>query len=370
MVKDKKEKGKLVVVTGTSGCGGKDIFLPKFENLCRKQEKKLKIYCVGKMIFDWALKNLNIKLRLKTVLSGNPDVLAAYHAAVLNEIGLVLEKDLEENDVVLISLHTCFYWKGTYLPVYNERWIRNLSTKPDLFISFIDNGMDTLDRLLSRDQWKDFNLTEKDIWLWQNQEVNNTKRYLYLYDANEDSKFFVIPIRQRPETLYLLLFEPWRPLVYPQMPISHVTSKELKKATAFIEQLWKWGILFSPLTIETGVVERESANTEIKIRHNQTGFRDVEWFIPQVDICMANYAVAKDIKKVLTIGVPDETAQASLKGKEAWVIFPSDYSPFVEFRATPARIFGSTDEVLKFFPKFCEKWKKEWEERMVKNLNG
>jgi hypothetical protein len=353
--------GKLIITTGSSRCGRKEIFLPPFENLCKENKKKAKIYDIGDMIFPWVWQYAREELNTETILDVNDLAMKVSHAAVLADVRRNLRQDLEENDAVLINLHTIFRWRDVWIRIYNELFIRQLIKDgflPDMFVCFIDLAEDILKRLNESDQWKNQKFTEDNIWSWQNEEVNNTKGYTYLFD--EKKKFFVMPVKQPPETLYYLLFEPQRPVVYAQMPITHVTASELKKVKQFIEKLRKWTVVFDPLTIETGPVEREKNEDEnIRVRHNQTAHRDVRWFIPQCDICVAYY-----VKVVFTAGVVDETATASQLGKQAWVIFPKDYSPFIHFRATPDRIFQTPDEALEFLEKeFVPWWMKKWQEK-------
>lgn len=357
--------GKFIVTTGSSRCGRKELFMPAFEKFREANKKKVKIHNVGDMIFPWVWHHVREELSRDTVLDINPLALNIAHAAVLQDIRYSLRQDLEENDAVLINLHTLFRWRDVWNRVYNELFIRELikdGLSPDMFICFIDLAEDILKRLNETDQWKGQKFTEGSIWSWQNEEVNNTKALTYLFD--EKKKFFVMPAKQPPETLYYLLFEPQRPIVYAQMPISHVTAQDLKKVKQFIEKLREWTVVFDPLTIETGSVERAQSDSEqIRVRHNQTAYRDVGWFIPQCDVCVAYY-----MKVVFSAGVVDETATASQLGKQTWVIFPKDYSPFIHFRATPDRIFQTPEEALqfleqKFMPWWFEKWQKKNEER-------
>jgi len=353
--------GKLVITTGSSCCGRKELFLPGFGNFCMQNEKRVKIYDVGDQIFPWAWHNIREELNRDTILDVNPLAMDIIQAAVLRDIRYSLENDLRENDAVLINLHTIFRWRDVWNRVFNELFIRELikdNFSPDMFICFIDLAEDILKRLNETDQWRDQRFTEDNIWSWENEEANNTKALTYLFD--EKKKFFVIPVKQPPETLYYLLFEPQRPIVYAQMPITHVTVHDLKRVKQFIEKLRTWAVVFDPLTIETGPVERvESDNEQVRVRHNQTAYRDVGWFIPQCDICIAYY-----VKVVFTAGVVDETATASQLGKQTWVIFPKDYSPFIHFRATPNRIFQTTEEALEFAEnEFIPWWDKKWQEK-------
>jgi len=349
-----KKRGKLIWATGIPGCGGKR-HLKEWQQYCESQGKKVKIYHIGELMFSWILGNVGTEIRGETVLNMPQAYLDLARMAVLGEIHHSLDQDLEKNDAVLIRSHTVFYWRGCFSPAYNERYLCGLEYTPNMFVTFIDAAVDILKVLNKRDQWRDQDLSEKDLWLWQNIEVDNTRRYLHLFAPEKNRKFFVVPVRQPAETLYCLLFEPWRPIIYAQMPISHVEPHELEKVNEFIRRLWKYCVVFDPLTIETGTADHAGGD-EARIRHCQTAHRDLEWFIPQCDIALAYW-----VKVVCSPGVVDETAEASQRGKEAWVIFPGDYSPFIQYRAKPHRIFSTSEEALEFLEKeymlpIYEKW--------------
>ncbi len=358
-----KKKGQLIIATGSSLVGRKELFYPAFEKLCENKKKKVKIYNAGSMIFPWIWRHTRDELNSETILDVNPMAIRFAHAAVLEDIRHSLKQDLEENDAVVINLHTVFRWRDIWNHVYNEFFIKELmqdGIPPDIFICFINLAKDILKRVNQSDQWKGQKFTEDKIWDWQNVEVNNTRTLTYLFE--DKKKFFAMPVKQPPETLYHLLFEPWRPIIYAQMPITHVAMKELKKVKEFIRQLRKWAIVIDPLTIETGAFEIDKGDDEqVRIRHNQTAHRDIAWFIPQCDVCIAYY-----MKVVFTAGVVDETATASQLGKQTWVIFPKDYSPFIPFRATPDRVFQTAEESLEFLEKeFIPQWTKRWEESVT-----
>jgi hypothetical protein len=358
--------GKLVITTGISGCGRKEIFLPTFVDLCDKNGKKFKIYNVGEMIPEWAWENAGEELPAKTILFVNKQAMNLALAGVFKDILSSLRQDLDEFDVVLINLHIRFlWWKGNiYVPVRNEIFIADLiksGFEPAMFVCFIDNANDILKRLKDKEQWKDQNLNEKDLWLWQNEEVNDTKSFIL--SSRKKINFFVMPIRQPSETLYHLIFEPWRPVVYIQMPLSHIKASKLKKVIWLIGELRKSAVVFDPMTIETGLVEQEELekaddNAEIIVRHTQTGYRDTEWFIPQCDICLAYY-----VELVLTLGVVDETATAVGLGKQTWAIFPTNASPFLVFRVPPERIFKNPEECLTAFKTYAEELEKDYKEK-------
>lgn len=357
--------GKLVLATGISGCGRKEVFLPIFEDFCQKNGKKVKIYNVGDMIPLWAWENAREELPAENILFVNKQSMGLAHAGVLKDILVSLRRDLEDFDAVIINLHTRFlWWMGSiYIPVYNEIFVKRLiksGLEPDMLVCFIDNANDILRRLHEKAQWKGENLTEKDLWLWQNEEVNNTKSLAFFSDKK--IKFFVMPVREPGDTLYYLLFEPWRPVVYAQMPLSHIKASKLKKVNWLIAELRKSAVVFDPMTIETGVVEREQLDnadddTEVMVVHTQTGYRDTEWFIPQSDVCLAYY-----VEVVFTVGVIDETATAAGLGKQTWAIFPGNVSPFMPFRIRPRRIFKTPEECLVAFKAYAEELEKKYKE--------
>ncbi len=354
-----KKRGLFVITTGISLCGRKEIFLPGFEKYC-KEKKNVKVINIGERLLPWLWKHAREEIPEDNILNAEPLPLKILEAAVFQQIRYNLEEWLEEHDAVVLNLHTVFEWRNVSLPslvtLFLEELI-SLNLEPDYIFCFIDNAKNILERLNDSDQWKKQGFSEGDIWKWQNHEVDNTRDYTYLFKGKK--KFFVMPIMQPPETMYYLLFEPWRPVVYAQMPISHAKVKELKKVRDFIEKVREWAVVFDPLTIETGVVELDkSDDTEVKTRNNQTAHRDVNWFIPQVNICVAYY-----FKVVFTAGVVDESVVSSQRGKETWVIFPENCSPFLPYRAT-REIFSGTDSFLEFFGKeFVSSWIEKWKKK-------
>ncbi len=105
-------------------------------------------------------------------------------------------------------------------------------------------------------------------------------------------------------------------------------------------------------------LEKADDNAEIIVRHTQTGYRDTEWFIPQVDVALAYY-----VKLVLTLGLVDETATAAGLGKQTWAIFPTNASPFLVFRVPPERIFKNPEECLVAFKTYAEELEKIYKEQ-------
>jgi hypothetical protein len=360
--KKKSGNGFLVLTTGSSCCGRKEIFLPELEKLCKEKGKKIKIYNVGSEIFKFIWEGTRVDVPPENVLYANKMAMYSTQYGIFKDLSYRLPEDLKKYDLVIVNLHARFYWwwGSVPIPIYNEPFINLLmekGLKPDLLICFIDNALNTVERLNQSSQWKDQRIDETCAYLWQHEEVNATRGYLFL--TKERINFFVMPVMQPPETLYYILFEPWRPIIYAQMPITNIGGKDLKKAIHLIEEIRKDGVVFSPLTIETGIVEKDiltqlDENKQVIVRHIQTGYRDDEWFIPQCRISLAFH-----MKVVFTFGVVDETVHTAQLGRDAWSIFPQHLSPFQPFRIS--KIFETTDACLEFFqgefmPEIWKKW--------------
>ena len=61
-------------------------------------------------------------------------------------------------------------------------------------------------------------------------------------------------------------------------------------------------------------------------RHYQTVHRDLYWLLAQ-----SNKSIAYFPKVIFSPGVIDELREAFETNKDAWVIFPEDYSPFLAY---------------------------------------
>jgi len=352
---DKEKRGTLVWSTGISGCGRKE-HLSRLGKLAEANGKKIKIYNVGDMILEEAKIN-SINLTPGKVLDAPRSTLNALRAAVFRMILAQIEKDRAENDIVIINLHTVFFWKDAYHPAYNIHYMKEFN--PDMFVCFIDSADTIIEALNKREQWQNQHLTEQLVWLWQNCEVNNTENYRFLF-GKKPKPYFTIPVTQPEETLYYLALEPWRQRVYAQMPISHLDEDELKSVREFIKWLWNYFIIFDPLTID---IKRTKAATpdDQRTRNNQTVIRDRYWHIGQSELCIAYIA-----KLVFTAGVIDETREAQDTNKDIYWIFPKEnYGPFEGYLVEPSKIFLELEGFKKFV---IEKMAPEIEKRKQKYL--
>lgn len=317
------KKGKLVWATGISGCGRKDHY-NNFLRLSRKNNKSVLIYNAGQMLFEQA-KKLGIYLSQRNVLNADPELLNALRGNVFEKILGRLDGDLKIHDAVVISVHSYFFWEECFHRAYNSTYINEFN--PDFFVIFIDHDEQILKRLANRAQWINQRLTPQKILYWQNFEVEST-----ISLAEERCKeFFAIPVRQPSQTLYCLLFEPWREPIYFNAPMTHLfgNESELNKVKRFVERLWKYPfVVFNPFLIETGIVDTDIGEGEIT-RHRQTIHRDLRWFVRQCKRSVAFFPVV-----ISSPGVFDEVFTSFRTTKDPWIICPAPFSPFLVGRTT------------------------------------
>ncbi|MFH1978992.1 MAG: hypothetical protein ABII97_01215 [Patescibacteria group bacterium] len=353
-----KKKGKLVWVTGISGCRRKD-YLDKWRIFCGKKGKRIKIYNVGQMMFPWAKQYCGLDLDSRYVLNTPEHTLNAIRGGVFESIlggeeRSRLNRELEEYDAVVISVHNKFLWKKCMIRAYASSFLSRFN--PDMFVSFVDPSEVILERLNSREQWQGQNLTEDDILWWQEAEVDSTIAFPEWLGM--DKKWVAMPSQQPLSFLYFLLFEPWRPLMYAQMAISHAGAEEerekkLERIMRFISNVSDFFPILNPLLIKTGNIEPGTVGTK---QDHQTVKRDNKWYIGACDITIANI-----LEPVFTPGVIDEMREAQDTNKESWAIFAGGRSPFLEHRLTPERVFQTATDFFKFIKEYQSSLFKKWE---------
>ncbi len=324
----------LIVATSISGSERKQ-YLKKVQSYAKRHGKKIKIYHVGQMLFDHAQK-VGVNLTRENILNTNPSVINAIRGAVFENILANLPKDRKENDLVIISIHSIFFWKDRFMRAYDRFYLNKLN--PDMFVTLFNKATDILQELNSRKQWKSQNLTLQEVLLWQNVEVEMTASW-----AEIDRKpFYVISVLQPVNTLYRLVFEPWMDPVYICMPITHLKKKKDKeKVEKFIKKLEKYFVVFNPLKLDTLVDQEFDLSS-----YHHTVNQDLYWLIRQSKKVIAYFPIV-----VSSPGVINELREAHETNKDVWLIFPSKTkSPFLVYFSS--RIFESPIEFFKFLKRY------------------
>lgn len=323
----------LVVATSISGSGRKE-YLTKFEEYARARKKKVKIYHVGQMLFEQAAK-IGVNVTPENILNTNPSVISSLRSAVFENVMRTLPEDLKENDTVIISIHTFFFWRKVFTRAYDRFYLREF--KPDMYVTFIDNSKNIKDKLNQRKQWQDEKLTQEEILNWQNIEAEITADWAELYQK----PFYTIAVQQPIATFYKLLFQPELEPIYVSMPMTHLTGKSDKaKVDKFVKRLDQYFTVFDPRSVE--IDTPATIGEEDKAVYNQTVKRDLYWLIKQ-----SNKVIAYFPKIVSSPGVINELREAYETNKDVWLVFPGKHkSPFLTYFCS--RVFETEDELFKF----------------------
>jgi len=331
----------LVIATSVSGSGRKK-YLNELVEYAKNLGKKIKIYHVGQMLFEHA-KKVGIHLAPENILNTNPSVINAIRGAVFENILANLPKDRKENDVVIISIHSIFFWKKRFMRAYDRFYLNKLN--PDMFVTLFNKATDILKVLQSRKQWRPQKLNLQEVLLWQNVEVEMTASW-----AEIDRKpFYVVSVLQDINALYRLFFEPWIEPVYVCMPITHLKKKsDREKIEKFVKELEKYFVVFNPLKLDALV-----GNKFDLASYHHTVNQDLYWLIKQSKKVIAYFPIV-----VSSPGVINELREAHETNKDVWLIFPSKtVSPFLIYFSS--QIFESTKEFFNFLKRYKRKKEKK-----------
>ncbi|OGY97257.1 MAG: hypothetical protein A2128_02355 [Candidatus Liptonbacteria bacterium GWC1_60_9] len=354
----KNARTQIIVATGISGCGRKE-YLEAWERYAKRRGKKVKIFSVGDLIFKHA-EAIGMTLNPENILNVNLDTLQALRSAVLTRI--LDEVEDAKYDTAIICVHGWFFWKKR-LMVGMDRFLNQF--QPDMFLSFIDDFRNILNRLDTRPQWRGEELSMSEILLWQNAEVELTALLAEL----QRKPFFTVPTCQPTSTLYKLVFHPEIEPVYVAMPISHFRDPaDRKRIDRFIKRLDRYFTVFNPLSVEVvGAVEIRKNKQEFMANlpvYHHIVYRDLRWFVRGVKKIIVFWprpkppaAFAKNKKlaalwpeTVPSPGADHETHVAFTEGKDVWVVFlPKKASPFITHYSTG--MFQSENEFFRFLAK-------------------
>ena len=323
----------LILATSISGSGRKE-YLKEFEKFAAKHRKKVKIYYVGEMIFTQAEK-AGIKITRENVLNSNPNVLHALRSAVFENIFANAEKDQKENDLVIISFHSFFYWKKIFSRAFDKLSLGKI--KPDMFLTFINRSEDIEKELNSRAQWRSEKLSNTEILLWQNVEAEVTASWADF----ADKPFYVVPVKQSISTLYKLVFCSQIEPVYVSMPMTHLKNKkDFDKIKKFIKKLDLYYTVFDPRTVEVGPAPTGQGK-DMTVFH-QTVCRDLYWLIKQSRKTIAYFPCVAN-----SPGVINELREAYETSKDVWLIYPEkEGSPFITYFC--GKLFNSEKEFFAY----------------------
>lgn len=290
----------IIFCTGVSG-SNRDDYLKSMVEYAKTKGKDIAFFSVGDLMKKFtkdAGNNYNWDLILNVPLNERG-------LALNGAIEYILE-ELPKHEHAIISTHMQFYWKGALSLSGNHKHISKI--KPDMFITIIDSSIRIRERLSKRKQWQGTrSLSQDEILLWQNSELNVTETCAYLLSK----KHYVIASEEPPENLYKLMFEPHVKKVYVSFPITHASKEARERIRKFVERLRKHFIVFDPASIEIGKIATE-------IMEGQTLERDIEQFIKK----NSDMVIAFFPAKIASWGVVTEVVKASEYTKDTILIAP------------------------------------------------
>lgn len=353
-----------VIATGISG-SGRGEYLRRVVEYARSEGKEVKLFDVGKMMFDTAEK-LGIRIPEDKILDLAPSTLSYLRTTVFEQI----LRESREYENIIVSTHACFRWRRHLLQAFDFHYLDQL--KPNMYISIVDSIASIKARLEAKEGWRG-RLMLKDIIVWRDEEVFITKSVADF----QRKPFYVIAYKEPAETLYRLMFEPDVKKTYLSYPITHSERNEenLRRKDKFRDKLREAGlIVFDPMEIEDvrllEMLEDNRDGVEVEV----DGFKT---FIPAEEIRdvaedIQHQTVANDYQlidqsdfvtvyyylPVMSPGVLSEMTYGFTNNKHVYVVFEGPESPFFRYYST--RIFKDEGSLLKFY----------YEEGYIKRLPG
>jgi len=333
----------LIIATSISGSGRKE-YLQEFEQYAKARRKKVRVYYIGDLLFEQA-KKIGISITPENVLNTNPYVLSSLRSAVFENLFANLEKDLKQNDAVIISFHAFFLWKKIFTRAYDRFSISNFNT--DAFVTFIGDPLKIKGDLDAREQWKSEKLSIEEILLWQNVEGEVTSSWADMYMK----PFYTISVRQPISTFFRLVFHPEYEPVYISMPITYLRSKkDQAKVDKFVEKLNDYFVVFDPRLLEGTEIAVNLRNKKTNLMlYNQIVNRDLYYLVKQSKKIIAFFP-----KIVSSPGVINELKEAHETNKDVWVIWPEKRgSPFLTYFSD--KVFPNEKEFFNFLDQHYKK---------------
>jgi adenylate kinase len=351
-----------VIITGQVGVE-KGSYLRELSNLARENNKPLKIFNVGNMMYEEApdvpagrILNLPIS-RLNTL-----------RRAVFKEI--LREVDSHEN--VVVNTHATFRWRHGLFSAFDYDQLKSLIG--DLYITLVDN-VESVHKRLVNDHELDHTL--KDILVWREEEMLATE---IIATITRGYGHYHMLARGRAKstamTLYRMMYEPKRKKAYLSFPMSHVMDLPgtLAEIERFKEEIGKHFICFDPSDVdEMGIyqaAEEAKRGNQERITVPAAGetvtlatddvlavgkdilgqiyARDFK-MVDQSDLILSFIPELPSGKPGLSSGVERELHHAFEGGKEVYVVWACKATPSPFITETATRMFPSTQIALEYF---------------------
>lgn len=358
------------IVTGQIGLDKKP-YLNAGALFAAQQGEPIATYHVGDLMYKEAL-----DVRAGKILDLPISRLNSLRRAAFKDI--IAESRDQQN--VVVNTHATFRWRHGLFSAFDFDQVRKLN--PDLFICVVDNIEVVHDRLHKEHE---IDATLKDCMVWREEEILATE---LMSQAIPNSKFYILS-RGRHEmttkTLFRLICRPTMKKVYPSFPMSHVVDMPdvLAEIDAFRAALAQHFITFDPgdvdekLLLDRAIAAARDGKDILEVTpHSYGGSKNVHGPAMKVrvreilDIAgdIDGQIYMRDFKLVdqsdmivsyipelpggipgLSSGVERELHHAFEHTKEVFVVWKPKKAPSPFITETATKIFGSTEEALKYF---------------------
>jgi len=347
-----------ILCTGSAGSGALSYIESAITQL-GEQRKDIKLY----KIFDWMHK-VDPSIEEGTVLNLDSKIRENVRKRAID----LICDDIQSSNpkYAIIRTPATFYWRRTPEEGLDYEDIKKII--PDLVFAIIDDAPRVQEVLNVDEQWKNHNFTLREIADWRAREITRSQEVIEPLLSESPISVFLLPRDHPPSVFTDIFISPQKPRAYFSFPITHMDSKGLGKAKAFLEKLRERYVVFDPLTMqEEKLVEewrkdprRERIKVEIKYRTESKSYevpshqvddaakvfgteivRRDQIFIDESDCVIVYYP-----GKILSVGVIYEIVYAHMRGKRVFMFHDQMPSPFLEHSTT--RIFEKEEEMLDF----------------------
>jgi hypothetical protein len=237
--------------------------------------------------------------------------------------------ELEANNITnaIIRVPATIEWRHVNIKLKDDKEIAQF-IKPDVVVTLIDAEWFIQDRMQDskkRDEFfkrvreRDFSIRE--ILSWMNEEVSLAEDWA----AALKVRHYVIPVGQKPESLYQLVRHERVPSFYVSYSMTHSNQSAREEVDTVISQLNKYGLVIDPQAIEIDTSFDSERDKEVTFAY--TVHRDLHWFVGKVDAVVAIHPYAE--RPPLSTGMMDELGHARDYLKRRYMIYPpTNLSPF------------------------------------------
>jgi adenylate kinase len=289
--------------------------------------------------------------------------------AVFKEILRLADK----HEHVLVNTHATFRWRHGLFSAFDYDQMQAFNA--DLYMTLLDNA-ESVHQRLTRDHG-DIDHTLKDIMVWREEELLATEILANIHKGH--GHFYMISRgreRLTAQTVYRLLFEPWRKRVYPSFPMTHVMElpDTLAEIERFKKALYEHFICFDPADVDEFVLhtaavralEHGEDRITVQAADGPVSLKTTE--VASISADIKGQIYARDFKMIdqsdlimslvpelpggapgLSSGVERELHHAFEGGKEVYVVWACERMPSPFITETATKVFKNVREAIDYF---------------------